>query len=108
MPNDNHDKQKAYELDLINAYKSFNETPHGKLIMEDITNRFLWHDSRPHVAAGNALGVAFIDGQRMLVRYIHNRLNRTQDEQLAKYDVPTELNQGDPLDGFSGQSKGFI
>ena len=103
MLNDPSNPQLQAEQKLIKAYKSVANTPEGKQVFEDLHTRFLWQDSREHVSAGNALGVVYIDAQRMLLRYIDRKVKMTEDDQLRAYETPPEPNQGDPL-GSYGQS----
>jgi hypothetical protein len=102
MAVDDSDPRVQAERKLIAAYKKVAATPEGKTVFEDLFSRFLWQDSRPHVQAGNATGVVFMDAQRMLLRYIDRKVNLTEDELMSSFSLPTEIKQGDPLD--AGQS----
>ena len=106
------EQQKSEQRALIEAYKVCFGTPEGKKVLKDLETTFLWQDSRPHVAHGNSLGVTYIDAQRMLIRSIRKKVDEPLDDQLAMYDVPVELEQGDPLSDANrpehGQSRGYI
>lgn len=103
LPNDNQEHMEENERKLIHAYKSVAATPEGQLMLQDLYDTFLWQDSRQHVAAGNEPGVTWIDGQRMLLRYINRKVTVDEEALLSAYRVPVELEQGDPLD--AGQSR---
>jgi hypothetical protein len=103
MPVDHDNPGYQAEQKLIKAYKSFANTPEGKTILKDLTDRFLWQDSREHVGAGNALGVVYIDAHRMLMKYILRKIEVPEDELLQAFQLPQDLLQGDPLETY-GQS----
>ena len=102
MQNEDKERAKAEASDLIARYQKVFGTEDGKAILKDLDEVFLWQDSRPHVQAGNALGVVYMDAQRMLLRYIRSKVTRPVDEQLAVYDLDSHVNQGDPLHAGPG------
>ena len=110
MPTDNRDQVLEAERKLVSAYKAVAATPEGQLMLQDLQHTFLWQDSREHVSAGNHIGVVYMDGQRMLLRYINRKVTMDMEEQLSAYALPVELEQGDPLDDGQSQrgSRGYL
>jgi hypothetical protein len=104
MPVDQDSPHYQAEQKLIKSYKAVANTPEGEIVLRDLTDRFLWQDSREHVAAGNALGVAFIDAQRMMMKYIIRKIEVPEEELLRMFQLPQDLLQGDPLETY-GQSQ---
>jgi hypothetical protein len=102
MAVDESNPKAQEERKLIAAYKRVAATPEGKVVFEDLFSRFLWQDTRPHVSAGNATGVVYVDAQRMLLRYIDRKVTLSEDELMSGFSLPTEIEQGDPL--HAGQS----
>lgn len=85
------------EARRLQDYRTTFGTPEGKRVLEDLELRFLRQDSRNHVAAGNQLGVAWIDGQRTLVLGIKKLAERPVVENMPVFHNP--ITQGDPLHG---------
>ena len=102
MHSEDKERAKAEASDLIARYQKVFGTEEGKAILKDLDEVFLWQDSRPHVQAGNALGVVYMDAQRMLLRYIRGKVDRPVHEQLAVFDLDGNLTQGDPLHANGG------
>lgn len=97
---DNDAKQR--ESKLIDQYKRVFGTDDGKAVLAHLDDTFLWQDGRLMVQAGNGIALGYIDGQRMLMRSIHNKVDKPIDEQLAKFDTVNVIEEGDPLCGQSG------
>lgn len=98
------DSMTAKEKSRLGDYQSTFGSEQGKRVLQDLMDKFMWQNSSVHCAAGNALGLAFIDGQRMLMRGIHRWVETPIEEALQAYRKPLEVDEGDPLNG--GQSTG--
>ena len=88
---DSNDAEKA----RLDDYRVTFATPAGKRVLEDLENRYLHFDCRPHVVAGNETGVVWVDGQRFLVTMIKKWATRPIMDNLPQVLQPVA--QGDPL-----------
>lgn len=96
------DKQLNEERNRIARYRELFGSDLGKTVLQDMKEKFLYQDSRSHVAHGNQLGVVFIDGQRMLMRALINWIETDTDEYMSAFSKPLTIEEGDPL--YAGES----
>jgi hypothetical protein len=89
-----NERQSREHTRLI-QYRTAFGSPEGKAVLDDLRQRFLFQDSRPHVAANNSLGIAWIDGQRSLLAAVQHWLTVDINTHLDRLADPART-EDDP------------
>ena len=95
---------RTQELDRLHRYQEVFGSPHGKKVLEDLRARWLYPmKGKEHAAAGNALGVAYVDAQRELILTIQNWV---ECDAVARVDTLYPEQEKEPVHGESEPYRG--
>jgi anti-sigma-K factor RskA len=86
----------------IADYRTVFTTPEGRRVLEDLEERFLWQESRNFILDKNPLALAYIDGQRNVLKSIRKWLTLDLNSYIQQLKKPVDPLGGDPY----GQSTG--